>query len=130
MPHMPMSHELDPKEELRKSLGDLSTVELFNNTILLAVYIRPQKTKSGIYLTDKTTEEDRYQSKVGLLVAAGPTAFNDPDGNWFNGAEIKLDDWLVYRPSDGWNVTINGVLCRMMVDTQIRMRISHPDEAY
>jgi len=130
MPYMPMTHDSDPKDELLKSLGDLSKIELFNNTILLAVYIRPQRTKSGIYLTDKTTDEDRYQSKVGLLVAAGPMAFTDQEGNWFSGASIANHDWLVYRPSDGWNVTVNGVLCRMMVDTQIRMRISHPDEVY
>jgi hypothetical protein len=130
MPHMPMNHDVDPKDELLKALGDLSKIELFNNTILLAVYIRPQRTKSGLYLSDKTLDEDRYQSKVGLLVAAGPTSFTDPDGNWFAGAGIKLHDWLAYRPSDGWNVTVNGVLCRMMVDTQIRMRISHPDEVY
>lgn len=130
MPHMPMSHDVDPKEELLKSLGDLSGIELFNNTILLAVYIRPQRTKSGIFLTDRTTDEDRYQSKVGLLVGSGPMAFTDQEGNWFSGVNISNHDWLVYRPSDGWNVTVNGVLCRMMVDTQIRMRISHPDEVY
>lgn len=130
MPHMPMSHDVDPRDELLKSLGDLSTIELFNNTILLAVYIRPQRTKSGLYLSDKTIDEDRYQSKVGLLVGAGPMAFADPEGQWFSGVQIKSHDWLVYRPSDGWNVTVNGVLCRMMVDTQIRMRISHPDEVY
>ena len=130
MPYMEMNHDLDPKGELLKSLGDLSKIELFNNTILLAVYIRPQRTKSGLYLTDKTTDEDRSQSKVGLLVASGPMAFNDQEGNWFADAKISTHDWLVYRPSDGWNVTINGVLCRMMVDTQVRMRISQPDAAY
>ena len=48
MPPMIMQHEVDPADKLKKELGDLSKVEIFNNQILVAVYIRPQKTKSGI----------------------------------------------------------------------------------
>ena len=67
MPAMIMDHDVDPKEKLLSELGDLSQVEIFNNQVLVAVYIRPNKTKSGLYLSDKTTDEDRYQGKVGLL---------------------------------------------------------------
>ena len=56
MPPMIMAHEVDPKQKLLKEIGDLSKVEIFNNQVLVAVYIRPQKTKSGIYLSDKTTD--------------------------------------------------------------------------
>ena len=56
MPYMIMEHEVDPAEELRKQAGDLSRVEIFNNQLLVAIYVRPQKTKSGIFLTDKTTK--------------------------------------------------------------------------
>jgi hypothetical protein len=63
MPPMIMQHDTDPANSLKKDLGDLSKVEVFNNQLLVAVYIRPQKTKSGIILTDKTTDEDRFQNQ-------------------------------------------------------------------
>jgi co-chaperonin GroES (HSP10) len=129
MPHMMMSHEEDPKNKLLDELGDLSEIELFHNQVLLAVYIRPQKTRSGLYLTDKHTDEDRYQSKVGLLVKTGPQAF-EQDGNWFSGLDFKDHDWLVFRPSDGWSITVNGVLCRIFDDINIRGRIPHPDAVW
>lgn len=125
-----MAHDGDPKQKLLDEIGDLSQVELFNNQILVAVYVRPTKTKSGLYLTDKYAEEDRFQGKVGLLVGMGPAAFQDDSGQWFNNASFNLHDWLVYRPSDGWSITINGVLCRMLSDTQVKMRIPTPDTAW
>ena len=129
MPPMIMEHEIDPKEKLLADLGDLSGIEIFNNQVLVAVYIRPQKTKSGLYLSDKTIDEDRYQGKVGLLVGMGPAAFQDDNGQWFNNASFSLHDWLVFRPSDGWSITVNGVLCRMLSDTQVKLRIPTPDAA-
>ena len=130
MPPMIMQHEVDPKSKLLAELGDLSSVELFNNQILVATYISPQKTKSGIYLTDKTTDEDKFQSKVGLLVQTGPSAFEENDEGWFQGEEFNLNDWLVFRPSDGWSITIHGVLCRILSDTQVKGRVQNPDEVW
>jgi co-chaperonin GroES (HSP10) len=122
-----MLHEKDPKEVLLEQVGDISKIDVFNMQVLVAVYIRPEKTKSGIFLSDKARDEDRYQSKVGLIIKKGPTAFVDKDGEWFSGLDIKEGDWIVFRPSDGWNVTVNGTLCRMLDDMSIRAKISHPD---
>ena len=130
MSFMVMEHEVDPKEKLIADVGDTSSVEIFNNQILVAVYIRPKKTKSGIYLTDKTTDEDRFQSKVGLVIKKGPTAFVDPDGKWFNDVSVDLGEWVVFRPSDGWSITVNGVLCRILDDISVRGRISSPDTVW
>ena len=127
---MVMDHDGDPKEKLLKELGDLSQIELFNNQILCAVYIRPNKTKSGLYLSDNVVAEDRYQGKVGLLVGMGPLAFQDDNGQWFNNASFNMHDWLVFRPSEGWSITVNGVLCRVLSDTQVKMRIPSPDAAW
>ena len=68
MPAMLMEHDVDPREGLLKKIGDLSKVEVFNNQILVAVYLRPEKTKSGILLPGQTRDEDKYQSKVGLVI--------------------------------------------------------------
>ena len=125
-----MLHEADPKEKLLADLGDISKIELFNTNVLVAVYVRPEKTKGGIIMSSKSLDEDRYQSKVGLVVKTGPSAFVESDGKWFNGLKIKVGDWLVFRPSDGWNVTVNGVLCRMFDDASFKGRIPHPDNVY
>jgi len=124
---MKMAHDVDPKEELLNSLGDLSEIELFNNNILVAIYIRPTKTKSGIILTDDTIDQDRFQGKVGLVVKMGETACVDPSGNWFKGVKVNLGDWVVFRPSDGWSMAYNGQPCRLMDDLVIRGRVKHPD---
>jgi len=130
MPYMVMEHDVDPKQKLLNDLGDISELEIFNNQILLAVYIRPQRTKSGILLPHETTDEDRYQSKVGLLVKAGNSAFEDDTDTWFKDVEINDHDWLIFRPSDGWSITINGVLCRILEDVATKGRVPNPDMAY
>lgn len=130
MPHMVMTHDTDPKLTLFNELGDISGFEIFNNQVLCAVYVRPQKTKSGIYLTSQTVEEDKIQGKVGLVVKTGPDAFTDTTGEWFNDMDIELSDWVVFRPSDGWSITVNGVLCRILDDTNIRGRVQHPDQVW
>jgi co-chaperonin GroES (HSP10) len=124
-----MSHEEDPKVKLLDQLGDISNIELFHNQVLLAVYLRPEKTKSGLILTADHLDEDRYQSKVGLLVKQGPLAF-EQDGNWFTGMTFQEHDWLIFRPSDGWSITVNGVLCRIFDDISIKGRAPHPDSVY
>ena len=129
MPHMPMLHEKDPKLSILEQIGDISKVELFHNQVLLAVYLRPNKTKSGLILTDSHRDEDRYQSKVGLLVKRGPLAF-EQDGNWFSNLTFGDHDWLVFRPSDGWSITVNGVLCRIFDDVNIKGRVPHPDAVW
>jgi co-chaperonin GroES (HSP10) len=130
MPFMTMQHETDPAETIRTEMGDISPVEVFNNQVLVAVYIRPQKTKSGIILTDKTTEEDRFQSKIGLVVKKGPSAFDDSTGEWFKGVSIDESDWIIFRPSDGWSITVNGVLCRLIEDVNVKGRVKHPDQIW
>ena len=130
MPAMVMEHQVDPRDAKLAEIGDVSKFEVFNNQVLCAVYLRPQKTRSGIYLTDNTTDEDRHQSKVGLVIKMGPDAFQDTDGKWFRDLTINVHDWLVFRPSDGWGITVNGVLCRHLEDAHIVARIPSPDMIY
>ena len=127
---MKMVHTVDPVEELRKAIGDLSKVKIYNNWILCAVYKRPEKTASGLYLADTTRKEDEYQGKVGLVVKKGPIAFVDDDNTSFNGQNVELGDWVVFRASDGWSLNVNGVLCRMLQDTNIRLTIPSPDVVF
>jgi len=130
MKQLAMDHDTDPKQKLLEELGDISDIEIFNNQVLVATYIRPEKTKSGLYLSDKYRDEDRFQSKIGLIIGLGPDAFADESGQWFRNTAFNLHEWVVFRPSDGWSVTIDGVLCRVLTDTQIRARINQPDRLW
>lgn len=130
MPFMTMEHEVDPAEKLRKEVGDISGFDIYNNQVLVATYMRPQKTKSGIYLPDSTTAEDQFQSKVGLILKTGPDAFVDEDNKWFRDVNVSVGDWIVFRPSDGWNITVNNIACRILDDTAVRGKVDKPDRVW
>lgn len=130
MPPMVMQHDVDPKKDLLDKVGNIDGIDVFNNAVLVAVYVRPNKTKSGIILTDNYTDEDRIQGKAGLVIKKGPRAFVDSTGEWFAGANIDEGDWIIFRPSDGWPISVNGVSCRMIDDTAIRGKIDQPDRVW
>lgn len=130
MPYMRMEHEVDPAETIRKDMGDISDIEIFHNQVLVAIYIRPEKTKSGLYLSSQTRDEDKYQGKVGLIIKKGADAFVDDTGKWFKGVNLDVGDWIYFRPSDGWQITVHGQLCRILDDTDIRGRILAPDSVW
>lgn len=127
MPHMVMDHTVDPKNSIIEKIGDISGFDVYQNQVLCAIYIRPEKTKSGLYMTDANRDEDKIQGKIGLVMKLGPVAFDDDSGKWFEGVNVDLQDWIVFRPSDGWPVTVNGVLCRMINDNNVRGKVTHPD---
>jgi len=130
---------VDPKEDLLKRLGDLSRVEIAQNEVLLATYMRPKRTASGFYLPDQNLKEDQYQGKTGLVVKIGAACRfvrTDEKTGVTYGIEIKLHDWVVVRTSDTWPIEINAqegafdynafVKCRLVYDDQIRMRVPYP----
>jgi hypothetical protein len=47
--------------------------------------------------------------------------------SWFSDYEAKVGDWIVFRPSDSWSITVNGVLCRILEDMSVRGRVTAPD---
>ena len=136
MPYMKINHEVDPKQKILDDLGpDLhDQIAICNANVLVAVYQRPTTTMLGgkqFYVADRVMDEDRYQSKVGLVIATGPDAFKDPNGHWFtNGPEIKLHDWVVIPSQAVRTMMINGVLCRLVNDQNIDMVIDDCDRVY
>ncbi len=129
MPQMLMVHDDDPKQEVLDKIGDISGFTVFHTDVLVALYMRPEKTKSGLILTDRTREEDRWQGKAGLVIKMGNDAFKDPNGLWFTDAKIELHDWVWFRPSDGFPITLNSRegFCRVINDVNVRGTLPHPD---
>lgn len=129
----------DPKKEILDKIGDLSGYEIANNEVLLAIYMRPEKTAGGIILTDGNRKEDRYQGKVHLVLKIGSACRflrEDPDTHVVFGLDIKLHDWVLMNPSHGWALDINTrsestdvkdfVPCRMAYEDGIRARVPSP----
>lgn len=117
----------DPKGALLKNVGDLSNVHVFSARVLLGIYVAPEKTTGGIIRPNANVQEDIWQGCVGLVLKKGATAFHDDDANKFHGQDVKVGDWVTFRPGDAKRVQINGVDCRIVEDTLIDMVISSPD---
>jgi co-chaperonin GroES (HSP10) len=128
---MQMVHDEDPKELINKKIGDISGFKVMSNQVLIGVYERPEKTKSGLYLSDNTRTEDRHQGKAGVVLAMGPKAYVS-DSNYTFTAEEKVDigDWVAIFVSDGRQIVINGQLCRLVEDQYIRLKIPAPDSVF
>lgn len=138
MPAIAAHHAGDPRKELLKRVGDISDLEIFHNAILVAVYIRPKEMQLAggktLIMPDKVQDEDRYQGKVGLVIKKGPMAFVDDERTSFHGQDVKIGDWVAFRASDGWQLNIirgygsdSAVLCRVLVEADIRARMPTPD---
>jgi co-chaperonin GroES (HSP10) len=126
-----MKHEQDPKKVLLDQIGDLKGIDVHFNQVVVAIYVRPKTTAHGVYLPDQYRDEDKFQGKVGLVVKKGPLAFvptdknDDPHG--FQHINVEVGDWVLFRPSDGWSVSINKTDCRILIDTSVKCKVSHPD---
>lgn len=125
-----MEHEGDPADEIRRAVGDLSGFTIFGNQVLIGIYKRPEKTKSGLFLADSTRTEDEYQGKSGLVLAMGPSAFVSDAHYDFKGQKANIGDWVAIFVSDGRKIVVNGQLCRLVEDQFVRVGIPTPDSVY
>lgn len=125
-----MDHAIDPASEIRKKVGDLSKFVLFGNQLLVGVYERPERTKSGIILSDRTRQEDRSQGKAALVLMKGPTAFVSDRNYDFKGQNVEVGEWVALFVSDGRQIVLHEQLCRVVEDQFIRLKIPAPDVVY
>lgn len=125
-------HERDPRQAIIEDVGDLSAIEVLFQYVLLGKYVRPAgvKTAGGVEIPEQAVADDRYQTKVGLVLKLGHTAFNDDDAVKFNGWKPDVYDWVAFRPSDGLTMQIGRHECRLVPDVHIKLRLQHPDAVY
>ncbi len=120
----------DPDEFKSHVLDSLDTilpdVEVMFNMVLLAIYIRPEKTRGGIIRPGQNVEEDAYQGKAGLVIKIGPNAFED-DGEYnFHGQTVEVGEWAVFKVGDAWPLSINGIACRLVRDSGLKLKVKDP----
>jgi len=135
----------NPAKALLDAAGDLSDYEVFHNLVLVATYIPPPRSLGKgpdgkeffLEKPDNSLSEDRFQGKCGLVLKCGPMAFVDDSATKFGGVSISKGDWVLYRPSDGFELFIrdrrktnDGLSCRLIEDTFIRGCVSDPSLIY
>ena len=137
-------------EKLQADLAPvIAGVQLLRNRVIVATYIRPEKTSGGIIRPDQTREEDKWQGKAGLVLKMGPSAFDFEEvreraayclkAGMDDGYEVALremniprvGDWVFFRGSDTWDSALQiapgvGAHCRFIFDDAIIGRIEDP----
>lgn len=130
---MNMDHSEDPRELTEQAVGNVRHIEVFGPRVLVATYMRPERTKGGIILTGAAQKEDEFQGKVGLVLKVGNTAFRNDSATDFGGDAVKEGDWVYYRPADGLALQFNGKEsrhCRILQDVDILGTVQNPDQVY
>lgn len=97
--------------------------------VLVAIWVRPNRTAGGVELPDSFKDEDVFQGKTGLILQLGPEAFKDDDRHHYP-VKPRVGDWVAYRVSDGWPFFLGSQPCRLVNERGIRMVLSRPDVVY
>jgi len=121
-----LSQATNPKQALIAAVGDLSKIEVFSDLVLVATFIRSEKTAGGIIRPREVVQEDEFQGKTGLVLKAGPLAFTDWEDDDTRGQNAKPHTWVVFAIKDGWPVQVNGVACRFIPYDKLRARVVDP----
>jgi len=119
--------EGDTRQVMLSKIGDLSDVQVLHSQVLVSVHPGTkyhQNTK--ILRTDNDVMEQRFQGTAFLVLKLGPGAFKDDHIAKFHGLSLKEGDWVLARPSDGLELMIREVPCRLFDDVKIRMKVGDP----
>ncbi len=103
----------------------IEKIDVMRNRVLVATFIEPETTPGGIIKPTRKLDESRFQGKVGLVLKAGPEAFNFDDEN--KSIVPAVGDWVFYRNADTWECGISGLSCRFIYDDLIVGRVEDPE---
>ena len=122
-------HDRDPREVISEQVGDiLNEIAPLGAGVLLVMYKRPNKTASGIFLSDKTVDEDKYQGKVGLVAKLGPLAFEEDENHHWGGRVPAIGDWVMVNVGDAWGFDLpNDRRARIIDDVNVKAILQQPD---
>lgn len=94
--------------------------------LLVLQYVRPERSSGGIIFADKTKDEDKWQGRVGLVLATGPACWRDParypEGMWAQVGDVvmwpKLDNASTRFEYEGVSLAIinDDSVCAVGVD--------------
>ena len=95
--------------------------------LLVRPYQPKQKTKGGLYLTEKTLETQQLTTVVGFVVKMGDLCYKDkekfPTGPW-----CKEGDWVMFARYAGSRIKIEGGEIRLLNDDEVLATIKNPED--
>ena len=95
--------------------------------LLVRPYQPKQKTKGGLYLTEKTLETQQLTTVVGFVVKMGDLCYKDED-KYPTGPWCKEKDWVVFARYAGSRMEIDGGEIRMLNDDEVLGTIDNPED--
>jgi co-chaperonin GroES (HSP10) len=130
----------DPRAALIDGIGqkNIDGMEPAMNLILVATYVRNEKTKSGLIIGgDRTRAEDRFQGKIGLVLKLGPLVNAKNRPKVFGDYDVNVGDWIMYRTSDAHEfffvdekTGLDGSSARLIEDGLVMGRVQDPEAIY
>ena len=95
--------------------------------VAVAMYIEPQRSKSGLYIATKTQDESRWQANIGVIIAKGPTAFRYDGAFPWEGYVPEIGDVVAVNPSDSRGHNYRGLFVRVMGADLVKMVVDETD---
>lgn len=83
------------KMHIMQAIGDITDLDLFGRQCLVAVFVKPGITRTGIKLPMMDQKNDWWEHKVVLLLKTGPDAFKGTPGyiaSMYGGTVVQQED--------------------------------------
>lgn len=116
----------DRRTAIMREVGDLSGVSVMFNMVLVVPYIGNERTKGNIIRPVDNLMEDAWQGKAALVIKMGPDAFVDDRNQSFGESRVAVGDWVAFKQGDAWKMFVRDVPCRLVEDSQIRIKLADP----
>jgi co-chaperonin GroES (HSP10) len=95
--------------------------------VVIRLYTTPQVTKGGLFLTDKTREDEQYNRIVGLVVKVAPGAYKDARYK-DTGPACKVGDWVVIARHSGLRMKYKGLPIFCTKEDGIELVVKNPTD--
>jgi co-chaperonin GroES (HSP10) len=93
--------------------------------VLIALPTIEEKYDSGIVKADRTLNEERILSTMGIVLDMGGEAYSDKE-RFPNGPWCKVGDFVMFRPNSGTRFKVNGQELRLLNDDSIEAVVPDP----
>lgn len=123
-----ISKSADPRQSIFDFIGDLGHFEVFGDRVLVASYMRAEKTRGGIIRPDSNKVEDVWQQKVGLVLKWGPDAFRNEETGEIYEQTVEPGEWGVFFIGDGKPLEINDAPCRLVKSGNFVGKTTKPEK--
>lgn len=125
-----ISQAKDKRKAILEAIGDITSVDVLSDLVLVGTYIEDEKTAGGIIKPKEVVQESEFQGKCGLVLKTGPLAYGDWESAEMAGSNAKPHTWVVFAIKDTWPLQINGVACRVVPYDKLRMRVDDPNMVF